>query len=166
MKDKTHAAAGHAAQHPEAPEIPAELRARLLDQPVGVEVARPGNDRLDRPAEIALGGLAYGLHIARLQMAQYPVQSSDGLLASRPLLFRAQQILLRHHLQNRPHILGHAAVNQHQAGLQSLPGLLADLIPPEEVMAGQQPAAADAEFRITLRAQHPLNQLHPRPDAA
>ncbi len=89
-----------------------------------------------------------------------------AVLARDPFRIRAQQISLRHHLQNRPHILRHAAVHQHQALLQTRPRLRADFGVIENAMIRQQPAAADAELRIALGCEHALNQLDARPDAA
>ena len=47
------------------------------------------------------------------------VQNAHGLLAALPFGLRAQQVLLGDHFQNRPDILRHAAVHQHQAVLQA-----------------------------------------------
>ena len=62
--------------------------------------------------------------VARLAGA--PTISSrmpDGLLAALPFGLGAQQVLLGDHLQDRPDVLRHAAVDQHQAVLQLAPRL-------------------------------------------
>ena len=53
VEEEAHAPAGHAAEHPEAPEIAAHFGADRLDQRRGVEVAGPRNDGLDGAIEIA-----------------------------------------------------------------------------------------------------------------
>ena len=128
----------------------AKRSARLLYQTVRVEVACPRYDRLYRPLEVAFSSRPNSLYVTRLQMPQYLVQSTDRLLSTRPLLFRAQQILLRHHLQDRPNVLRHASMHQDQARLQRLPRLLADLVSSKEMVAGQQPPPADSKLGISL----------------
>ena len=66
-EDEPHAAARHAAEHQEAPEIVGEVGTRLFDQGLGVVVARPGDDRLDRPAEV---GQRVGGHAAQVAAAE------------------------------------------------------------------------------------------------
>ena len=118
-EDEAHAAAGHAAEHPEAPEIVAEFGAGALDQGVGVEVAGPGNDGLDGAVEVALGARADGADVAAFEVAEHFVEDADGLLAALPFGFRAEQVLLGDHLQDGADVLGHAAVDQHEALLQA-----------------------------------------------
>ena len=127
-EEEAHAAAGHAAEHPEAPEILAEFGARAANQRLGVEVAGPRNDGLDRAVEIPLRARADGADVAVLQVAHHFVENADGLLAALPLGLGAQQIFLGHHLQNRPDVLRHAAVDQHQALLQFLASRLRNLV--------------------------------------
>ena len=50
------------------------------------------------------------------------VENPHRLLASLPFGFGAQQIFFGHHFQDRPDVLRHAAMHQHQAVLQPLPG--------------------------------------------
>ncbi len=120
VEDETHAAAGHAAEHPEAPETRAHLLARAANQRLGVEVGSPGNDGLDGAFEVALSGCADGGHVAGPQVSQNLVERADGLLAALPFGFRAQQVLLGDHLKDGSDVLRHAAVHQHQAGLQTV----------------------------------------------
>ncbi len=65
IKNETHAAARHAAEHPEAPEIRAKLFAHATDQGLGEIIAGPGNDGLDRFVEILRRQSANPLHVAR-----------------------------------------------------------------------------------------------------
>ena len=120
VEQESHAAARHAAEHPEAPEIRAEFRTRAADQRLGIEVAGPRDDGLHGTVEIALGAGADGPDVAALQMAHDLVEDAHGLAAPLPLRFGAQQVLLRHHFQDGADVLRHAAVHQHQALLQLL----------------------------------------------
>src|ERR1022692_2200364 len=165
-EEESHAAARHAAQHPESPEILAEFGARAADQGVGIEVAGPRNDGLYGPVEILLGTRPDGADITRLQVAHYLIQYGDRLLAAEPFRFRAQQVFLGHHLQDGPHVLRHAAVHQHQALLQFLARGLIHAVEAEDLVVGQQASAADAEFRIALARLDPVDQLDAGPDAA
>src|ERR1035438_2803238 len=56
VEHESHPAAGHSAQHPEAIEIPAELRADSVDQRFRVEVAGPRDDGLNGSEKVAFGG--------------------------------------------------------------------------------------------------------------
>ena len=149
-EDESHAAAGHAAEHPEAPEVLAEFGARPADQRLGVEVAGPGNDGLDRAVEILLRACTDRADVAAFQVAQDFIQYADGLPAALPLGFRPQQVFLGHHLQDGSDVLRHAAVHQHQALLQFFARRLRNPVGGEDLVVGQQAAAADAEFRIAL----------------
>src|SRR5579872_1729511 len=61
IEDKTHSSARHATQHPEAPECRTEFLANLFDQSLCIEIAGPGNDRLQWSIEVALRRTADGL---------------------------------------------------------------------------------------------------------
>ena len=119
-EDEAHAAAGHAAEHPEAPEVVAEFGARPRDQRLGVEVAGPGDDGLERPVEVALRARADRADVAALQVAEHFVEDAERLLPAVPLGFGAQQVFLGDHLEDRPDVLRHAAVDEDQAVLQLL----------------------------------------------
>ncbi len=147
-EEKAHAAAGHAAEHPEAPEIVAERGAGALDQGVGVEVAGPGNDGLDGSVEVLLGAGADLADVAAFEVAHHFVQDADGLLPSGPLGFGAQQVLLGDHFEDGADVLRHAAVDQHQALLQAVARGLRDFVEREDVVVGEEAAAADAVFGI------------------
>ena len=103
--------------------------AHPADQLLGVEVAGPGNDGLDRAEEVARGGLADALDIAGAQRRHHLVQHGAGLLPAIPFGFGAQQILFGDHLQDGADVLRHAAVDQDQAVLQRLAGLRLSLRP-------------------------------------
>ncbi len=101
VEDEAHAAARHAAHHPETPEIVAKLLLYLTHEPFRVGCRRPGNDGLDGAEEIAVRGRADRSHIAVIQQLQYLVDNQDRFLPPRPFGLGAQQVLLRHHLQDR-----------------------------------------------------------------
>ena len=166
IEDESHPSARHAAQHPESPERLAKLRAHLADQSLGIQIARPRNDGLDRPVEVPLRRAANRAHVALAQIRDDLVQNLARRLPRGPLRVRAQQVSLRYHLQDRAHILRHAAMHQHQALLQPPARLRAHLGLGQNAVIRQQPAAADPELRIALCRQHALNQLDPRPNAS
>jgi hypothetical protein len=166
MEQESHAAAGHAAQHPEAPEILAKRGPRAFDQAVGVKVAGPRNDGLDGPVEIPPGPLADPADVALPQAVHHFVQDADGLAARLPLALAAQQVALGDHLEDRSHVLRHAAVHQHQAVFELLARRGRNLRGIEDAVSRQQAAAADAEFGIALTGGHAVDQLDARPDAA
>ena len=165
-EDESHAAARHAAEHPEAPKAGAELRANLFDQGLRVVRARPRNDRLDRTLEILRRHRAHRPDVASAERAENLVENAERLAATFPLGFRAQQILLRHHLQNRTDILRHAAVNEHETLLQLASRFRRGIRSIEHTMARHQATAADAEFRIALAGRDAFNELHPGPHTA
>jgi hypothetical protein len=129
FKQKAHAAAGHAAEHPKAPEIVAHFGAHALDQGVRIEVAGPRDDGLDGPVEIASGGSADAAHIAVAQLRQHVIQYAHGFAARQPLLFGAQQVALGDHFQDGAYVLRHPAVHQHQA-IAATPGAFRARSPP------------------------------------
>src|SRR5205823_11924135 len=87
------------------------------------------------------------------------------LAARRPLGFGAEQVLLRNHLQDRPDVLRHAAVDEDEAVLQIAANLRRGVVGAEDLVRRQQPAAADSVFRIALGGGRALDELHPGPDA-
>ena len=87
----------------------------------------------------------------------------SGFLASAPLALRPHQIFLRDHFQNGADVLGHAAVDEHQALLKLLARFRPHLLGAENLMIRQQASAADAEFRIALLGRNPVNKLNARP---
>ena len=90
----------------------------------------------------------------------------DRLLPGRPLGLAAEQVFLGDHLQHRADVLRHAAVDQHEAVADQLPGPRRDLLLRIDMMVGQQAAEADAVFRIAGLGRAAFDHLHARPDAA
>ena len=56
----------------------------------------------------------------------------------------AQQVFLGDHLQDRPDILRHAAVDEHEALLQPRAGFRRAILRGEDAMRGREPAPADS----------------------
>ncbi len=165
IEDESHAATGHAAQHPEAPETIAEFRTHMLDQALGVIGTCPGDNRFDRTEKVLGGQFTQFADIPLLQGLEDLVEESDRCLTRVPFLLAAQEVFLRNHLQDRAHVLCHAAVHEHEAVLQLVPRLLADFIGPDERMSGQEAPAADTVFGIAFLGGTTGNDLDARPDA-
>ena len=103
------------------------------------------------PSKLRVRRAAKRLHIARCQLLQQYRRAMPMASCARvPFGLRAQQIFLGDHLENRADVLRHAAVHQHEALLQSLRVAAEIAIRPENRVARQQAAAADAEFGIAL----------------
>src|SRR5688572_33426107 len=68
-EDKTHAPAGHAAQHPETPEVLAELLRGPRNEGLRVKIGGPGNDCLDWTLKISGRGRANDANITSAQCA-------------------------------------------------------------------------------------------------
>ena len=119
-----------------------------LNQSFGVEIARPGNDGLDRTVEVALRGAANRAHIAGPQIREDLVEDlAAGFDSGGPLGVERSKVPLGDHLEDRPHVLRHAAVHQDQALLQTPACFVAHFRMRKDAMIGQQSAAADAELR-------------------
>ncbi len=166
IEDESHPAAGHAAQHPKAPELVAVLFTALIDQRIGEAIGGPRNDRLQRSFEVGGGDFADAADVAVPDRIGDVVQDRHRFAASLPFAFAAQQVMLGHHFQNRPDVLRHAAVDQHQAVLDFLSRLRAGLVVAEHMMDRHQPAARDSEFGITRFGRRAADQLDARPNAA
>jgi len=110
-----HPAARHAAQHPESPVGTAQCFPCTVDDGFHIEIRCPGDDGLDGAEKVTRGRLRQGGHGSIAQHGQHLIQNVASLLAGLPLGRRTQQIALGYHLQDRPHVLGHPPVNQHQA---------------------------------------------------
>ena len=113
-KDKTHAAARHSPEHPEAPEISTKLGLALLDKPLGEVVGSPGDNGLQGLPKIARGGLADGVDISASERIDNFVEHPKRLLAARPFGGGAQEVFLGYHFENGAHILSHASMDHHQ----------------------------------------------------
>ena len=157
-EDKAHAAARHASEHPETAKPGPEAFPHAVDDRFGVEVRGPGDDGLDRAKEVPRRSRGDSVHVAHLNGRDDLVEHKPRFPAGLPFRLAAKQILLGHHLENRPHVLGHAPVNEHQCFLQVSPDR-------HRVMTGQQPAATRAMLRITLSRRHAANELGGRPHA-
>src|SRR4029079_18212282 len=86
IEDETHAAAGHAAEHPESPEGVAERGTDFVDEFFGVEIAGPWNDALKWAVEVALRSAADGRDVAGTEVCDDFVEKLTGLLACDPFL--------------------------------------------------------------------------------
>ncbi len=84
IKDETHAAAGHAAQHPKAPEPVRIPLAALFDQQVGEAIGGPGDDRLQGALEVTRGDFADPLDVAILDRCDDLIQYLHRFAASFP----------------------------------------------------------------------------------
>ncbi len=139
-----------------------------LDERLGVEVAGPGDDRLDGLAEVRAwwpprwpGRRPSGER--RGSRRRMPPHAA----ARRPLRLAAQQVFLGHHLQDRADVLGHAAVDEDQALLQQPRGSAATR-PPGRGSGG----SGSRRPRLTPNSGSPspagdaADELHARPDAA
>ena len=120
VKNETHAAAGHAAEHPKSPEVRAKFLSHRANEHFREGIARPRNDRLDGLAKILGGQFADAVesppafvtppqsHRAR----QWPAGGSVYLGSG------AEQKLFRDHFENRPDVLRHAAMDENETFLQ------------------------------------------------
>ena len=122
-KNEAHAAAGHAAEHPEAPEIFAEGFAGAGDELLGVAVAHPRDHRLERAEEVFGEGAAEAADVARGKERENVVEGGDGAAAGGELRFAAEEIFLGGHLEDGADVLGHAAVDEHEGIGEFLPSL-------------------------------------------
>jgi len=66
------------------------------------------------------------------------VEVSACLLPRGPFGLRAQQVLLGYHLKQRPDVLRHAAVDNHQAVLETAAGVGRRLVRGQDVVDRQQ----------------------------
>ena len=111
-KDETHAAAGHAAEHPESPEGAAELRGDALNNCFREKIGRPGNNRLDWLAEVACGGSADCGNIPVFERLKDFIEDAQHALPSFPFSLGAEKVFLGDHFQDGANVLGHATVHE------------------------------------------------------
>ena len=95
--NETHAAARHAAQHPESPEVLTKRLRGFLNELFRVEVCCPGNDCLNRAAKVSSGHFAQRLDVAFSECRQNIFQNPECLLAATPLAGGSQQVFFSHH---------------------------------------------------------------------
>ena len=86
--------------------------------------------------KIACGGSAQRADIGLAQGGQHFVQDAQRLQPPLPLSFGAEQVFFGDHFQDRPDVLGHAAVYQQQTFLQFAPRLRRGSLRVENAMAG------------------------------
>ena len=139
---------------------------RTGDERFSIVVARPRNDRLQRPEKIPHRRAAHTLDRSTFQRGKNLIQDRHRRLASFPFSGGAKQIFLGHHFQNRPDILGHPAVDEHQTVLQLFARLIACIAIIQDAVIRQQPSTADPKLRIIFLCGRPFDQLHPRPYTA
>jgi hypothetical protein len=167
--EEGHPAARHPAEHQEPPEIVAERGPRLGDDRLGEPVAHPGDDPLDRPFPVLGRERAQRPHVRRPDRLDDPFEDPQRLLAILPFRLAPEQIFLRDHVQDRPDVLRHPAVDQHQAARQR-PVELGDVAGfvrhVENLMRRQEPAPAHAPLGVGFGRRDPLDQLHSRENAA
>ncbi len=135
-----------------------------MNQRIGEAIGRPGDDRLERPGEIARRDLADLLQVTLLQRRHHLIQNRDRFATGGPLPFGPQQVLFGHHLENRSDVLRHPSVHQHQTALQRVARRGRDAIRAEHGVTRHQTPATDAELRVPCFGPSPLDQLDPRPD--
>ena len=165
-KNESHPAAGHASQHPEAPKILGELRAHASDECFRIKGAGPRDDALNRLSKIARGGQSDGADVAALQRRENFLQCLQRFLAGAPLRLGPEQVFFGDHFEDGADVLGHAAVNEHEARLQIAAGFGRNIAVAEDAVLRHESAPADAPLRIAVASEHSGNQFHSRPDAA
>ena len=94
-------------------------------------------------------------------------KTADRLLPGRPFGLAAEQVLLGDHLQHRTDVLGHAAVDQHEAVADHLPGLRRDLAVRIDMVVGQAGGRRLMPYSGSSGlGRAAFDHLHARPDAA
>ena len=122
-ENEAHPSSRHPPEHPKPPEGLAKICAHSLDECFSKVIACPRDDGLDRLLEVAGGRVTDPLDIAVSQRRQDLLQNSQHALARLPLGRGTKQVLFGDHFQNRPDVLGHSAVDQHQTLLKPITGL-------------------------------------------
>ena len=109
-----------------------------IDQGLRVVIAGPRNDRLNRPKEIAVWWSPPEPECRHARRASsIDTHEANRFLATFPFRLGTQQVFLRHHLQNRPHVLRHATVHEHERVAELLPRGRADFIRRIDAVVGQ-----------------------------
>ena len=165
-KDESHAAAGHATKHPKAPEIFTEFGADFFDESLGVEIACPWNDRLDRLTKIFRRRSTDRTNVAGVEGIENAIENAVCLLTCDPLGTTAQKVFLSDHFQNRTDVLRHAAMHEHQRVLEFFPGVSRDFLRAENLVGGHQASTANAELGVPFFRWSPSDELHARPNTA
>ena len=87
IKNESHAATGHATQHPESPEFVAVLIAALFNQYIGESIGCPRDNRLQRAFEVTCGDFTDAFHIAVTNRFDNIVQNLHRFGATGPFAF-------------------------------------------------------------------------------
>src|SRR5207302_8257383 len=103
---------------------------------------------------------------AVLQRGEDLVEDLHRPFAALPLGCTAEQVFLGDHFEDRPDVLGHAAMDEHQAVLEVLARLGRRVLLAEDAVIRQKPAAADAPLGVTFLGPAAGDELHAGPDAA
>ena len=170
--EERHAAAGHPSEHQEAPEVLAEGEPGLADDLLGELVADPGDDPLDRPFPVRRGQGPERPDVGRADRPDDPLEDLQGRLAAGPLALAPEQIFLGDHVEDRPDVLRHPAVDEDQA-LRQRPmergrvdlGVL-DRSGIEDLVGRQESTAADPGLGVALAGRDPLDDLDAGEDPA
>ena len=165
-EDESHAAARHAAEHPESPEVVAECLAGPGDERLGDEIGGPGDDGLQGAVKVPGGGPAEGLDVAALEGVDELVEEGESLPAGGPFRGRAQKVLLGDHLKNGADVLGHASVDEDEGILESLAGGSGNFVFAIHMVARHETPARNAVFRINRGGGLAGDELDAGPDAA
>ena len=104
--------------------------------------------------------------VADLEGINDLIEKSDGFLAPLPFLLGAKKVFFRHHLEDRPHVLSHPAMDENEAVLEFLASLRTYQVVANQRMPGKESSAAYAEFRVVLAGDASLDELDARPDAS
>lgn len=163
---EAHAAAAHAAEHPEAPEGGAELGAGAGDEGFGEGVGGPGDDGLEGAEEVAGGGGAEGADIALAEGGFDLAEEVEGGEAGGPFGGGAEEVFLGDHLEDGSDVLGDAAMDEDQGFAEGVTGGVGDLRAIEDVVGGEEAAAGDAVFGVSGSGRTAGDALDAGPDAS
>ncbi len=163
--NEAHSAAGHAAEHPEAPEIVAEFSGNAGDESFGKVVGGPGDDRLERAAEVLGGELSEGANVAGAQGIEDLVEEVEGVLTSLPFGFGTEEVFLGDHFENGADILGHATVHKDEGIGESLAGLGGNFLVAKDVVLGHEATPGDSVFGVGLPGDFTFDELDAGPDS-
>lgn len=120
VDDESHAAAGHAAEHPEAPEVVAEFGLGACDEGFGEVVGGPGDDGLEGAAEVVGGEFSELFDVSGFEGFEDLVEESEGFFAALPFGGGAEEVFFGDHLEDGADVLSHAAVDEDEGVLEGL----------------------------------------------
>ena len=168
VENESHAAAGHAAEHPEAPEIRAEFRRARDAMSVSVKAL------LAQGMMVWIGSLklrVVSAPIARTSPARSaPTISSsnaDGLLARRPIRRRERSRYFSVTISRiGPTFCAMPPWTSTRLCCKRSARFRRSVVLIQNLVRRHEAAAADAEFRIAFAGEHAANEFHARPHAA